>query len=230
MPHAAGQLTQCGQALLADHFFLGILQFARALRYFRFQAEIVFLQRLLGTFAPGDNIENGYKVALLRTVDRDGKPHFQRFDIVLKCFGDAGQRHPAISLEQLRIRCLDTRDDLGDFPAHHPLQAGEGFKSPVHLQVDKVLRAVLLEDHPAIRKAVQHILEQGAEARLRSEQGICRLDLTAIKAQSLLPPEQSHARPNRQNKHSEKKQSLPKACVQWRIHFTGIHARHQEPG
>ena len=159
MPQAAGHLPEGGQAFLAHHFFLGLPQLAGAFIHHFFKVISVFCNLLFRLFALGDHVKDGHEVSFLRTIDRDKEPHFQGFDIRLEGFGQAGQGHPGIPFQQFRVGGLDARNNFGDFFTGDSLQTGKGFKGAVNLQVEEIRRATLIDEHPAIGKAIQHILE-----------------------------------------------------------------------
>ena len=135
-------------------------------------------QSRLGPLALGDVVEDGDEVLGPGAVHGDREPDPQALDVGLEVLWTPLPRHPAVDLEQLRVRCPDTRDDLTHPPTDNVVKAGQIFKSLIHVQVGEVGRAVGIEIHPAEGQPLEHVLEQRTVASLLFLQlGRARLDL-----------------------------------------------------
>src|ERR1035441_8415536 len=116
------------------------------------------------------HVKYSYEMFRRRAIHRNPVPHLQSFDEHLETFGLAGHGDSAVDLKKPRVSLPDTWDHLGDPPAGHVLQSGLRRKGVIDGEEDEILGFSVFEQHAAIGKTVQQVLEQGTIEFLALEQ------------------------------------------------------------
>src|ERR1022692_347176 len=109
----------------------------------------------------GDHVKHSHEMFGRRAIHRNPVPHLQGFDEHLETFGLTGLGDSAVDLEKPRVSLPDTWNYLSDPPTDHVLQSGLRRKGVIGNEVDEVLGFPVFEQHAAIGKTVQQVLEQG---------------------------------------------------------------------
>ncbi len=162
----------CDRRAFVDDFPARVDQMEAVPRRLHQRAEerLAAPQRLLGSFALGDVVEDDDEVLSIGAVYRQRKPDAGRLHENFAPLGDSAEDRSFVQLDDLVAAHECTRDQLADLLPDDAVQPGDDLESAVDLQVHEVDQSPAIEYRATGGIPLQHVLEQIAVTLFRAAQ------------------------------------------------------------
>ena len=128
--------------------------------------ERLHAQAIIDPLALGDELEDDDEMLGLRAIDFDRKALAEGFDMGLEFLRAPAPGDARIAREEFGIQFVQVGNDFAGPAADKVGQTGLAVKRLIDPEINEILRLAILDQHPAVGNAVQHLFEQGDFRRI----------------------------------------------------------------